>query len=210
MYKSPEFKTNPDHVKILAWRNKTVNSYNKVIREAIYGQVDLARILPGDKLIANEPILDGKIVIINNNEEMEVLGHTIKEHDLGESQLKYYNAHVNVYREGIYTEFYIKILHEDSQQEYDTILNLQKQFALSKKQGSFHAREAWVDYYGFKRIFADVKYNYAITCHKSQGSTYKNVVVLEQDIDRNSKTYEKNRVFYTACTRPSENLYIVY
>lgn len=211
MYQSQEFQTNPDFVKILAWRNVTVNMYNKAIREAIYGQADLARILPGDKLIADEPVLEDKYILIHTNEEMEVLAHTIEEYSLGdEHHLKYYNTHVNVYRDGIYTEFYIKILHEDSQQEYDKILDLQKHYALSKKQGTFDAKSAWMDYYEFKRIFASVKYNYAITCHKSQGSTYINAVVLEQDIDTNRKTYEKNRIFYTACTRPSRNLYVVY
>ena len=50
-------------------------------------------------------------------------------------------------------------------------------------------------------------YAYAITCHKSQGSEWSNVVVLEErfPFDRT----EHARWLYTACTRASERLVLV-
>jgi ATP-dependent exoDNAse (exonuclease V) alpha subunit len=56
---------------------------------------------------------------------------------------------------------------------------------------------------------AQVKYNYAITAHKSQGSTYENVIVIEPDIDANSKIVERNRIKYVAYTRAKSLLFIV-
>jgi len=211
MFKTEEFEKDPDFVKLLAWRNTTVDKYNKLIRQHIYEQKDLAKILPGEKLVATEPFFYDDMIIIHNNEEMEVLDFTIEKEDLEEYDIKYYNTKVAVARDwDPYSEHYIRIIHEDSEKEWRDLLNLLKQYALSKKQGTFEAKSAWIDYYSFKKKFHDVKYNYAITCHKSQGSTYNTAVVLEQDIDTNRNTFEKNRVFYTACTRPSKNLYVIY
>ena len=50
-------------------------------------------------------------------------------------------------------------------------------------------------------------YAYAITCHKSQGSEWDKVLVLEESFpfDRT----EHARWLYTACTRASEKLVLV-
>lgn len=67
----------------------------------------------------------------------------------------------------------------------------------------------------------DIYYGYAITAHKSQGSTYENVFVDEQDFQKirdkwnyrfgciERRTKEKNQLRYVAYTRASKNLYIV-
>jgi exodeoxyribonuclease-5 len=73
----------------------------------------------------------------------------------------------------------------------------------------FEKTRAWQDFYKFKENFADVSYAYAITAHKSQGSTYRYVFAIESDMDANSKIEEMNRIKYTAFTRPSHRLFIV-
>lgn len=45
--------------------------------------------------------------------------------------------------------------------------------------------------------------------HNCQGSTYKHVFIMEDDIDTNQNVYERNRIKYTAFSRPSKKLYIV-
>lgn len=42
-----------------------------------------------------------------------------------------------------------------------------------------------------------------------QGSTYKNVLILEDDINCNKKTVERNRIKYTVYTRASDKLFIL-
>jgi ATP-dependent exoDNAse (exonuclease V) alpha subunit len=64
-------------------------------------------------------------------------------------------------------------------------------------------------YYNFTRRYADVSWGYSISAHKSQGSTYKNVFVLEDDIDKNWDVIERNRIKYTAFTRASSNLFVL-
>ena len=53
---------------------------------------------------------------------------------------------------------------------------------------------------GKNQILAD--YAYAITCHKSQGSEWNNVLVINQ----NCKAWDQNRWLYTAATRAKSKL----
>ena len=71
------------------------------------------------------------------------------------------------------------------------------------------ATNKWKQFYLRKNAYANVKYNYAITAHKAQGSTYKYVFLINSDINKNRKVIERNRIKYTACTRPSDKLFIV-
>lgn len=62
----------------------------------------------------------------------------------------------------------------------------------------------------FKRISAKLRpcefdYAYAITCHKSQGSQYNNVLVVEEYLKGN----EHSRWLYTAATRAIDKLVII-
>jgi ATP-dependent exoDNAse (exonuclease V) alpha subunit len=66
-----------------------------------------------------------------------------------------------------------------------------------------------MQFYKAKQHYADVNYAYAITCHKSQGSTYKNVYVDLADISGNDNVVERNRIIYTAITRASEKAVII-
>ena len=52
-------------------------------------------------------------------------------------------------------------------------------------------------------IKKDLDYGYAITGHKSQGSTYSHVFVMENDINENWVLKERNQIKYVALTRPS-------
>lgn len=71
----------------------------------------------------------------------------------------------------------------------------------------------------FKIIDKDMYYGYALTAHKSQGSTYKNVIVDENDFKKiqnkfnyklnkmEIRTREKNQLRYVSYTRTSDRLY---
>jgi ATP-dependent exoDNAse (exonuclease V) alpha subunit len=75
----------------------------------------------------------------------------------------------------------------------------------------------WVAYFKVDRVFAAVKHNYALTCHKSQGSTYENCMMIDWDINMNIKMQggkdikleERNRIKYVAATRAKQKLFIV-
>ena len=214
LFTSKEYKQDVDHVKVLAWRNETVNTYNELIRYMIFGE-NLKKLMVGERLIIDKPVIDaanGKI-ILNTNDEVEV-----KEYDInyeymnsGKAKIFYYDASVEFERlDGSFAIKKIKIIHEESEETYNKLTDELKKKALKERQGSDKAKLAWIKYYQFQDNYAQIKYAYAVTSHKSQGSTYKNAVVLEFDITLNKKNIEEtNRILYTATSRPKNNLVIV-
>lgn len=208
-----EFKLDPDHAKVIAWRNVTIRRLNDTIRALIYNSKDLSRIMLGEKLVANKPIMDRyKIMLFTTNDEFEAIDYEVLHRtyatDEDSVRLEYYHATVEYFDlTGRRQKRKIDILHENSAEAFDEVLLSLKKDALSKN--GLTAKKAWVRYYDFMRQFADVGYNYAITCHKAQGSTYRNVFVIEDDFDMNRNVFERNRIKYTAYTRPSEKLFIV-
>ena len=55
----------------------------------------------------------------------------------------------------------------------------------------------------------DLDYGYAITIHKSQGSTYTNVMINEDNVDKNSNNEERNKLKYVALSRPTDKAYVL-
>ena len=77
----------------------------------------------------------------------------------------------------------------------------------------FTESEPTVNRDNFKKIPKWLKpnefdYGYAITCHKSQGSEYEKVIVLEEYLKGDSKE-EHQRWLYTAATRAAKKLIVV-
>jgi exodeoxyribonuclease-5 len=104
--------------------------------------------------------------------------------------------------------YIIKLLAESSQKAYDDELESLKKKA--EKAAPMLKRNAWVKYYNFKDKFADVKYNYALTVHKAQGSTFDNAIVINCDIKRMPNKRERDKLLYTAITRAKNKLFMVW
>lgn len=58
--------------------------------------------------------------------------------------------------------------------------------------------------------YLEVDYGYAITVHKSQGSTYDDVFIEYSNLAANNKDCEKSKLLYTAITRSAHKLHIYY
>jgi superfamily I DNA/RNA helicase len=176
--------------------------------------VKLPRILVGEKLIANSPIIEEmgykKLVHFSTNDEFEVVSFNIEDREVFD------NYRVSVYKTKVsYVDYAsqkvmnktIDILHENSVKTYDEILATLKNRAINANPEL--RGQQWKFYFSMKEKFADVKYNYAITAHKAQGSTYDNTIVIAVDITKNQKVEERNRILYVAVTRAKTNLFIV-
>lgn len=205
---SKKFNDNPDYAKLIAWRNKTVASANNRIRTMIYGD-ELQKIMPGEKLLANKPIFDeDEEIIFNTSEEFQIQSYKVTTKavvfGLKKASLKVYACTLDKATLGktLLTNT-IFVLHEDSEETYKTLLADLKKIATDSSN-----KAAWIYFYKALKWPADIAYNYAITAHKSQGSTYENVFLMEDDINANPNVVERNRIKYTAYSRASHNLYV--
>jgi len=201
---SEKFDKDPNYAKLGAWTNKTVDMYNALIRNMKYGKAP--RIVLDEKLLADKPIKDlDDEIIYTTNEDLRVLSVEVKEKTLPQGMFTYYDCLVSG-DEG--QEHKIHILHEKSHRAYDLLLQTLSKAAL--KEIDIKKRMLmWKDYYIFMENFAAVNYNYAVTIHNMQGSTYDNCFIVYNDIMRNFRPDEKKRILYTAITRPRELLYIL-
>jgi hypothetical protein len=70
-------------------------------------------------------------------------------------------------------------------------------------------REAWKEYSAFTKFYLWFGYIYALTAHKSQGSTIQNVFVVERNINRIPEAELRNKLKYTAFTRAAKELHVL-
>ena len=205
---SEAFDKNADHAKLGAWTNATVDMFNSIIRNMKYGKAP--KIVLNEKLLADKPIKDiaghnDDEIVFTTNENLVVLDLKEDTKVLPEGTFQYYNCLVRGDED---QEFWIHILHEKSERLYNIILqglsnNAIKEVDIKKKINK------WKVYYRFMEQFAAVNYNYALTIHNMQGSTYENTFIVYNDIMRNNRPDERKRILYTAVTRPKKLLYIL-
>lgn len=219
-FKCEEFEEDSDYMKVIGWKNSTVEYINAVVREIRYGK-NPARYIVGEKLVARKPIFermeskrlgwnDYWKVLFTTSEELEIKSIEtgwafIDEGEYG-MDIRVYKLEVSCYSptDNRYYNDHIEVVHEDSEKEYYALIDKAKKDAINSKMAS-----KWILFYNLQKWSADVSYGYAITAHKSQGSTYKYVMIFENDIDANNKTLERNRIKYTGYSRATDVVYVV-
>jgi hypothetical protein len=193
---------NPNHIKIVTYSNDTRSRYNHAIHRNLFGK-DSADYNKGELIMFNDSFTVNKNVSFENSMECQI--QAVSEPSTNSDGLVYYVLTIPfVDDEGVTTDRKIPVLAKNSLQRFREITS--KKFADAKKLKSGNKgayiqalRAAWA----FKQSFADVDYAYAITSHKSQGSTYDIVVVDERDIMsiQPITSEAKSRSIYTAITR---------
>jgi exodeoxyribonuclease-5 len=222
LFLSDEFKKDPDFVKVIAWRNDTVNYFNQWIRNMLHGlpqEASLPYVLPGDLLVMDEPVIRDSNVVLANNEEIVVksailesreLRYTLPGHFSGAPRCQVF--HHSVWKTVVQDEggmlHVIEILDPAFLPEYNA---MRKSIATvaSSTYDQGEKDKLWKLYFAIPKRFGWVKYNYALTIHKAQGSTYDNTISMEWDIDINRNVEECNRIRYVAATRSRHKLFIV-
>lgn len=199
LFKTEEYKLNPDYVRFLAWRNRTVDSLNKFVRSKLWGE-DAPPFVPGDRLIAKKPLFrprpggKGKNkwrILINNSEEAQVIEPAqLTELIFRKQTYQYWQVRVQPEASKSQT---LNILHESCLHSYAE----QIKYLASKKQ--------WSYYFDLSRMFDDVAYAYALTIHKAQGSTINYVFLDVRDLRSSS---DRQKLLYTALTRTKKQVLI--
>lgn len=196
--------------------NKQANSFNKYIRyNVLYLEDELAA---GDLLMVvknNYYWLDviNKSGFIANGDVLELLRVTSFEEKFGK-RFANVTAVFSGEQEGSLNELEVKVLMDTLYTETPSLgKNEAKDFYLQVQESYAHIkdRKEKRDLIKKDEYFnaLQVKFSYAITCHKSQGGQWKNVFVdqgylLEEMIDK-----DYFRWLYTAVTRAQSNLYLL-
>jgi exodeoxyribonuclease-5 len=220
-FSSEEFKKDTDYAKVIAWKNDTVISSNHVIRNALLNNtsemIEVNDILMGYRSVSDDK---GRYNIIENSADYRVVdklkretnaygiqGYQVKlREDLAKGEFKFIDV------------FIIDTNDNDNLHLYAEMHDFLRDMGKANKG-------MWKKYYEFRRcnllmktinvyrngllrssgdiIVKDLDYGYAITGHKSQGSTYSHVFVMENDINNNWVLKERNQIKYVALTRPS-------
>lgn len=204
------------NARVIAWTNRKVDDYNRYIRRLIYGQ-NAAKLMPGEKIILSKPFYAETVkftgerdtTLLSSNQELEVLGLEVQPLDLPNgAEITTYRCKVQfINKSGSRQIGHIPVLHESSAIAFGNLLNDLKQAAIQSAYGERKA--AWKLYYSTLRSVAQVAYGYAITAHKSQGSTYDTCFVDAGNIQLNPNVIERNRILYTAITRAKSKLIII-
>jgi exodeoxyribonuclease-5 len=193
-----------DELKYLAWTNKEVDNMNFFVRRKIYGnpnKIELGETLVfnapyGDKYFTNEEITVKTLDVVEKEQQVIIESNKIT----GEFNSIPVTFKLYIINEA--DEGGVKIIHEESDVDFNKLKKLMYKNCISKLL-------EWTRYFSFVESFGDLKYNHAITVHKSQGSTYQKTIVNVKNLNFNKNQSEKDRLFYTAVTRASE-LLILY
>ena len=222
-FTSEEFKKDSSYAMAVAYTNAAVDAINERVRQAIYPEstrmyevgeeVRVVRTYGNDVHVGR-----GMIFSVIYNIEEHLIVNTIEEVDdpcygIPSFKVDVENVSKRKKRKTTATAY---IIRPDG---LDAFYKLREELAIKAKerlekldkngQQIYTPKEAWRDYSALNHYFLWVGYIYALTAHKSQGSTIQNVFVVERNINRIQENELRNKLKYTAFTRASKELHVL-
>lgn len=192
----PEYLSNPDHLRILAYRNETVMKHNAEVRRRL-GHDDRHPFSAGEQVTCTEAWVVDEEVLMNTGED-----HLIED--------------VEPYTHPMYPEIKGYKLELESLPgipvyviDFLTCMPAYKDRIRSLAM-ECNSSGDWRPYYELTEHFADLRPVFAQTVHRSQGSTYDNVAVDYADIYTCRPASEADRCYYVAVTRARYNVFIIF
>jgi exodeoxyribonuclease-5 len=191
-------QTHPDAFRVLAWKNDTVRDYNQLVR-VMSGKSSDVPFSVGEYVVVNEAYSRDEELILNTGMEftiveMEPMTHSVFENLQGWS--------VTLGMGDYLIPEKVNVL------DYQTCGQAYKA-QLNKFIEEAQVRGDWRAYYRLQESWCDLRPLHALTCHKSQGSTYDNVFIDYRDIYSNRIAAESDRSLYVGLTRARYNAYIL-
>jgi exodeoxyribonuclease-5 len=222
-------KASPNDVVFLCWTNKLRRTLNKKAREILYGK-DVPDYQEDDKLLVLRAFERGGQIVMHNNQEVRVKEATLtKVKPLGNKDLEYECWYIKSYSSGsfyVLTDAEVKKYKADVQaigkevkadndklkHEYETVVSLLPNLSRRELWNNPNVREVqqraevakarWSsEYFALKDFFAEVDFSYAVTIHKSQGSTFNQVFIADDYMQARD---ERLQLLYVAVTRAAK------
>lgn len=178
--------SNPREIRYLSWTNAEVDRINRIVRDKLF--LNPSKLEVGELIVLSQPYGE-----YWTNYELEVNDLQIKEKKFfitknDSIELTYYLVNKEIFA-----------IHENSQ---DAFMKKNKELKSLCRKGELN----WSAWYSFIETFIRFQYLYAISVHKSQGSTYRETFINVIDLERNKDRKEKQRLWYTAITRASDKV----
>lgn len=223
-YRGEEFHYDKNHVKVLCWTNARVGFWNQSIRKTLMSDlVARPNISEEVKLHAGVLMPDELLMAVSNSgdlvnsSEYQIISMQYDNKRLWYGEKKELVATVAGYRvslmdvdQNTIMNTFILDPEEENVKTFTKVFNMYLFLAKSKRQ--------WSAYYAFKgetMLIRDIKdvrgslvckkdldYAYALSVHKSQGSTFNQVFIDLEDINKNKNWVERNKLKYVAFSRP--------
>ena len=221
-FNSNEFKKNSDYCKGLAWKNETVMASNKIVRTEIFGKdsdvVEVGDILTAYRSVSSE---NQRYNIIENSADY----HVVEKSNLEENKYEIKGYHVKLREDLAKKEFKFVDIFIINSNDHENLHQYAEMHDFFRDMGISN-KKTWNKYYEFRRhnllmvtiekfrngmlrnssdvIKKDLDYGFFLTIHKSQGSTYQHVMVMENDLNLNWNVIERNKLRYVAFSRPEK------
>ncbi len=191
-------------IKMVTYRNETRRRINELVRIYIFGKAAAAdQFTVGDLLMFHdnfsvadfdEPISNSFEIQINKAAEVN------EEYKVWQLDFIYESKPAS-----------IKVLCKTEVRRHAAEVSWRFEYAKTLPFGTEERSDALTKAWELKSRYAPIDYAYAITSHKSQGSTYNTVIVDERDIMSVSMTTNrgKSQSMYTAITRASTTCIVI-
>lgn len=212
LFKQAVETNNPSLIKVVAYHNNTVKQWNQIIRRKVYGDEYSPNPLPGDILMMtdtyNDPASDDAKPLLFNSEDISVIStgpiRTVYRVQLMDATIKDPRGKIITVPLIIPTKENMAEFNNDKRLLWD-----EAQKYKNTDRGKY--KRALDMYWSYGTEWAHVEYGYAITSHKSQGSTYDVSIVDSADINSNGfmSDISKARSIYTAITRARNSAVIL-
>ena len=212
LFTSADYQRDPDYCRLVAWTNLRTRDLNTYVRSLLLG--DEARrypYLPGETLLVNEAISANDELLLANetlvtvreaasggftDDDGTLPGYWLVVSESGKAPLELFvpDDHTEARR-------HLAILRNRAAKLRKSLDDTPEDAALDRQ-----VRTAWARYFAAKEAFADLRPPHAVTVHKSQGSTYRHVLIQVEDIARAAAQPEHllARLLYVATTRAAE------
>lgn len=201
--------------RVIAYTNLAVQHYNKTIHTALHGATPLP-FVPDERVIAHSAceahlvehggLIPAKVNLITSE---ELIVRRIRADAHPQSHFAAIDcARVTLEREsGALVEVFVALDSAQIEREVSTLFAKGRALKASGeyREAKALSARAWA----LKKAFAPLRHAYAITAHKSQGSTFDTAIVDLRDMAKMRSAFAFNRGLYVAITRPRSFLGMV-
>lgn len=222
-FNNPEYTSNIDMYRVIAYTNIAVSSWNNYVRNIIVKDAYKSVLTKNDLVMSYKNLVDefNSQILINSEEYIvkDISDFVDRKYGFKGIMVKFQAIHG-----GKVTPPILIINHKDRETlvAYYNIVNNMMRDAMNETDHSARTK-LWKKYYEFKNKYLlctnildkndptkiildrDIDYGFAISAHKSQGSTYENVFV-----DLNNMLYDKNGYVYTNVDDVLRRVYVAF